>query len=140
MSRKIQLPMHLLAPESGFEKAKTLRRNATGTEQLLCNELRRGQLDGLKFRRQHPIGPYIADFYCHASQLVIELDGLVHEQTEQQAYDRNRDDWMMEYGLKVLRFANTDVEQNIDEVKEKILQITKLPHGCGRPSPGPLSC
>jgi len=82
--------------------AQTLRRKMTDSERRLWSRLRDQQL-GVKFRRQHPLGQYIADFACLSPKLIIELDGSQHAQ--QQAYDRQRDDFFKEQGFAVLRFA-----------------------------------
>ena len=70
-----------------FEKAKALRMRETKSEKILWDKLKNNQLDGLKFRRQHPISLYIADFYCHKFKLIIELDGKYHEEKEQKIID-----------------------------------------------------
>ena len=92
-------------------------------EKIFWEVVRGGRFDGLKFRRQHPVGPFIADFYYHQYKLVIELDGSVHDEAEQQAYDQNRDTWMIEYGLTVLRFTNQEVTNEIESVKQRIRQV-----------------
>lgn len=93
-----------------FSKQKTeLRNNATSAEEALWLLLKGRQLQGRKFRRQHSIGPYIADFYCPEEQLIIELDGEYHNNTEQKEYDRNRDEYLSCLGLIVLRVTNNMV-------------------------------
>ena len=87
-------------------------------EGLLWHYLRRRQLGGHKFRRQHPVGPYVADFACLARRLVIELDGGQH--MEQLAYDRARDEYLRERGFRVLRFWNDDVMRRMDDVLDAI--------------------
>ena len=100
------------------EPSKTLARGMrvapTAVERLLWRHLRGGQLGGHHFRRQQPIGPYIADFYCAAGKVVVEVDGAVHEQ--QAEYDRERDAYLADHGLRVLRFANDDVLHALDHV------------------------
>ncbi|HWH78357.1 MAG TPA: endonuclease domain-containing protein [Candidatus Binatus sp.] len=103
--------------------ARTLRHNATDAEKLLWRRIRSWQLDGLKFRRQQPLGNYIVDFACMAKKVVIELDGGHH--AEQSDYDAKRDAWLCEQGFTVLRFWNHDVLENIESVAEKIYQIMK---------------
>lgn len=115
--------MHIMAPGKGFEHGRALRQQQTETEKLFWEVVRSGRLEGLKFRRQHPIGPFIADFYCHEHKLVVELDGSVHDEAEQKAYDENRDYWMTEYGLTVLRFTNESVIDDLDTVKQQIRQL-----------------
>ncbi|HEV2608889.1 MAG TPA: endonuclease domain-containing protein [Noviherbaspirillum sp.] len=94
--------------------ARTLRTNLTLAEQRLWNALRSKQLHGHRFRRQHPIHPYIADFACIEKMLVIELDGGQHQERIQ--YDENRTAFMQTQGWQVLRFWNNDVSQNFDGV------------------------
>jgi len=90
----------------------------TPAEERLWNALRRKQLDGLKFRAQHPVEHYILDFYCHECKLVVELDGSVHETTAE--YDEARTSFLNAHGLKVVRFANSAVEQDLSAVLEQI--------------------
>jgi len=75
-------------------------------------------MGGLRFRRQHPIGPYIADFYCAARKLVIELDGLTHD--DRAAYDAARTHDLRQRGLRVIRFTNDEVVHNVDDVLFRI--------------------
>ena len=89
-----------------FSKAKSLRNNSTQSESRIWL-LIKYRYKNFKFRRKHPMGPYIADFYCHKLKLVIELDGKHHfENTNQIAYDKQRDDDMTKWGIKVLRYPN----------------------------------
>ena len=108
------------APSSSIEKAKALRMRETKSEKILWDKLKNNQLDGLKFRRQHPISLYIADFYCHKFKLIIELDGKYHEEKEQKIKDQERDEVLKLNGLNILRFKNEEVEKNIDNVLIKI--------------------
>lgn len=87
-------------------------------ERKLWSVLRAKKLKGLKFRRQHGIGPYIVDFYCHELKLIIEVDGSSHDETEQ--YDSNREEFLMAQGFNILRFTNKDVLHNLAGVIEKI--------------------
>ena len=111
-----------------FEYAKRLRETPTKAESLLWNMLNKKQL-GSKFRRQHPIYKYIADFYCHELKLVIEVDGDYHN--EQKEYDKYRSNDLIEFGIKVIRFTNEQVENQISNVilkiKEAISQLTPNP-------------
>lgn len=116
--------MHFTASEQGFVNARSLRQTQTDTEKLFWEVVRGGWLEGLKFRRQHPTGPFIADFYCHHYKLVIGLDGSVHDEAEQKEYDQNRDEWMIEYGLTVLRFPNEAIANDIESVKQRIREKT----------------
>ena len=91
----------------------------TPAEQILWKHLRGRRLHGLKFRRQHPLGRFIADFYCAEHRLVIELDGDIHR--DQQEYDEARTDTLRNYGYRVLRFSNEAVFQRLDKVLEAIV-------------------
>lgn len=108
-------------------RARELRKDPTDAERLLWRRLRYWQLDGCKFRRQQPLGPYIVDFVCLQRRLVIELDGGQH--AEESDHDTLRDDWLRSQSFTVLRFWNNDVIQNTDAVVEKILeQIQSTPY------------
>jgi very-short-patch-repair endonuclease len=86
--------------------ARTLRRNMTTAETQLWRMLRDRRLDDLKFRRQAPIGRYVADFVCEERKLIIELDGAPHDDPVQQAHDAARDEWLRAEGYIVLRMGN----------------------------------
>ena len=101
-----------------IERVKELREKQTETEEIFWELLRNKRFNGLKFRRQHQIGHYIADFYCHSEKLIIELDGEVHN-TETQK-DAKRDKALKSLGNTVLRFKNKDLLNNIQEVLQKI--------------------
>ena len=94
--------------------AKALRKRLTDTERLLWRHLRAKQLEGLKFRRQEPIGRYIVDFVCHEKRIVIEVDGGQHSTDKNR--DAERDKWLNKQGYKVLRFWNNEVLKNIQGV------------------------
>ena len=96
-----------------------MREHATPTERMLWQRIRNNQL-GVKFRRQHPIGNYIADFYCHKFKLVIELDGKYHNRDNQKKADSLRDMDMKVLGIKVLRFDDDDVVNDLETVITKI--------------------
>ena len=105
------------------ERARQLRKNPTDAERLLWRKLRFWQLDGLKFRRQQPLGRYIVVFICLEKRLVIEVDGGQH--SEQVAYDVERDIWLRDQGFNVLRFWNYDVLKNIDGVVDVIVKTLR---------------
>ena len=99
-----------------FEFSKVLRKTATETEDVLWQSLRRKQLNGFKFRRQHPLDKYIADFYCHDAQLVVEVDGEIHNTEENKEYDKGRSYELKELGITVIRFTNEEVTENLNMV------------------------
>ncbi|NSL55645.1 endonuclease domain-containing protein [Uliginosibacterium aquaticum] len=101
-----------------LENAKALRTHMTDAEQRLWYYLRGHRFQGLKFRRQKPMGPYIVDFVCIERRLVIELDGGQH--ADAQACDAARDAWLAAQGYRVLRFWNHEVTQELAAVLEKI--------------------
>ncbi|MEA3345439.1 MAG: endonuclease domain-containing protein, partial [Chloroflexota bacterium] len=96
------------------ERARQLRREMTPAERILWDRLRNRQFLGLKFRRQHPLGRFIADFYCAEHRLVIELDGDIHR--DHREYDQVRTEVLQDHGYQVLRFSNDAVLQFPDEV------------------------
>lgn len=102
------------------ELARDLRRTQTTAEALLWQLLRKKQLLGFKFRRQHQFGNYIADFYCFEAQLVVECDGSVHEPNESWHHDQDRDAYMISQGLHVLRFTNDRILNDTERVLEEI--------------------
>jgi very-short-patch-repair endonuclease len=110
--------------ETTRDRAIDLRKQATQPEKLLWSILRDRQLDGLKFRRQHPIEPYIVDFYCAEAQLVIELDGESHNGRE--SYDQQRSTYLAKLGLNVMRITNDEVMTNLDGVAEGISRVARL--------------
>ena len=100
------------------ERARKLRRNETDVERRLWHRLRNGQVCDAQFRRQHPAGRYVLDFYCPALALAVELDGGQHAETGM--HDRERDEWLKRKGVMVLRFWNSDITENLDGVLEVI--------------------
>ncbi|MCP5093935.1 MAG: endonuclease domain-containing protein [Chloroflexi bacterium] len=101
-----------------LQRAREMRRMPTEPERRLWQKLRRKQLAGYKFRRQHPIGRFIVDFYCHQARLVVEVDGGSH--TDQAAYDAARTAWLATQEIRVIRFSNQAVMQNMDDVLQTI--------------------
>jgi very-short-patch-repair endonuclease len=106
-----------------FTKAKELRKSMTEAEGILWKHLRNNRLSGLKFRRQHPLDIFIADFYCHKKRLIIELDGGIHDTFEQKEYDEGRTFELESKGYKILRFKNEEVINNIDGVLARIKDL-----------------
>ncbi len=103
--------------------AKQLRRRMTDAETILWSRLRRHVVLGLLFRRQHPIGPYIADFACVGADLVVEVDGATHSTDADIAHDRRRDVYMAARGWRIVRVTNEDVYQNLDGVLDAIFAM-----------------
>lgn len=106
-----------------FANAKHLRKNMTDAEIFLWMYLKNG-IEGLKFRRQHPIGVYIADFYCHKVKLIIEADGSIHNRIEIIEKDQQKEKDLKDWGYNIIRFTNKQILSNtdfvIDKIKEKI--------------------
>jgi len=98
--------------------AKTMRREMTPEESILWNRLRGNRCGGLHFRRQQVIDGFIADFYCHAVGLIVEVDGSIHEQ--QADYDLSRDRILSARGLRVIRFANDRIHEDLENVLAEI--------------------
>jgi len=93
-------------------------------EVLLWKRLQRDQLAGLRFRRQHPIGDYILDFYCDSAKLAVEVDGYSHDVADRPARDERRDQWLEEQGVRTLRIAARDVLKAMEDVLATILAAT----------------
>ena len=106
-----------------FERAKLLRENMTEAELKLWECLKEKKLLNLRFRPQHPIDIFIADFYCHPLKLVVEIDGGIHMPETNKAYDVGREAELDRWGLKVVRFTNQEVLNNLDQVLRKLEKI-----------------
>jgi len=107
-------------------RARQLRRNPTEVERLLRQRLRFWQVGGFKFRRQQPLGNYIADFVCLEGRLIVEIDGGQH--ADQKDYDKKRDAWLRDQDFIVLRFWNCDILENMDGVLHPIRdKLTSAP-------------
>jgi very-short-patch-repair endonuclease len=102
-------------------RRRELRVNQTDAEKKLWEFLRNRKLGGFKFNRQHSIGPYILDFYCPKARIGIELDGSIHTENESILYDKNRESVLQTSNVKMIRFWNDEVENDMEEVLEKIL-------------------
>ena len=103
-----------------FSFARENRKNPTPAEDLLWRNLKDRKLANKKFRRQHPIDKFIADFYCHECKLIIEIDGEYHNDSEQQEYDMGRVYELSELEVKVIRFTNEEVLKEMEVVLAKI--------------------
>ena len=102
-------------------RARALRKRLTDAEVILWSRLRRGAADGLHFRKQHPIGPYIVDFACTQTHLVVEVDGDTHSTDAELENDRKRERYLNSHGWRVFRVTNEDVYKRLDMVIEGIL-------------------
>jgi len=116
------MPHWPTVPQEHWERASKMRRDATNAERVLWQALRRDQL-GVTFRRQHPIGPYIANLVCMESNSIIELDGGGHCEPDQIEYDQTRDEYLKSRGFRVYRISNHDVLTNLDGTTKEILQL-----------------
>ena len=101
---------------SPIARARSLRREMALPEILLWSELRGGRLGGLKFRRQHPFGPYVLDFYCAEKRLAVEVYGRVHETEDHPERDQIRDQRLAERGVTTLRIPASEVLRSVDDV------------------------
>ena len=108
------------------QRRKDLRNNATPQEIILWFRLKNPNI-GHKFQRQHSIGPYITGFYCPGIRLIIELDGIGHNDKEAKLYDADRTHYFDALNLRVIRFWNNEVDTNIEEVLEKIKKCLDSP-------------
>jgi len=118
---KLETSMHFDAAPKLFEFARKNRENPTEAEGVLWEEIRNNRLANHKFRRQHPVGNYIADFYCHAKRLVIEIDGAYHLTPEQKQYDEFRTSALNQLGIREIRFSNDAVLKNCSGVLGAIM-------------------
>ena len=103
-----------------FENANHLRKELTEAEDILWQHLRNRKLEGIKFRRQHPMNQFILDFYANEKNLAIELDGGIHEKAEVKEYDKNRTFELNRMGIKVVRFKNEEVVNDVQRVMNEI--------------------
>lgn len=120
-------------------RARDLRHRSTDAERSLWNALRNRRVEGHKFRRQHPIGPYIADFVCLEARLVVELDGGQHYTHEGRLADARRTRYLEVMGFDVLRFSDRDVLLEQEAVMSVVLErLAKRVVACAHPHPNPL--
>ncbi len=102
------------------ERARNLRKDMSDAEWKLWQRLRGGQIEGFRFRRQHPIGVFIADFVCLEKCLIIEVDGAQHAEPAQVVHDAKRTQWLEARGYQVLRFWSNEIAENLDGVIDAI--------------------
>jgi very-short-patch-repair endonuclease len=119
--KELDKTMYFRTKPDTLEAARILRKNMTNYEKLIWKRLKGKQMCGLRFRRQHPIDIFIVDFYCHEVRLVVEIDGKIHDQQEE--YDDGRSSEMEKFGIRVIRFTNSEVEKNIEGVINKIKKV-----------------
>ena len=128
------------APNKTFNRARALRRAMSLPEVVLWQALRKERLAGLRFRRQHPMRPYILDFYCPAARLAVEVDGFAHDTAAQFRHDERQEAWLAQQGVRVLRFRATDVlrDESLEGVLAEIEQAAApAPSGAPRAPPPP---
>ena len=106
-------------------KSRELRKEMTESEKMFWNIVRNRGVNNHKFRRQQIIDGFIVDFYCDELDLVVEIDGSVHDKKEQKDWDRDRDKILMQRGLNILRITNEDVKLNMDKIMIKISDYEK---------------
>ena len=105
------------------DRAKTLRRTMSLPEVLLWKAIKGGAIDRLQFRRQHPIGPYVLDFYCAKANLAAEIDGMSHDMGDRPSRDEHRDAWLKKHGVTVMRIAARELMQSVDETADAIVRL-----------------
>jgi len=105
----------------------------TDAETIIWRHLKKG-INGLKFRRQHPIGLYIADFFCHKARLIIEVDGLIHSKPEIKEVDESRQKELESWGYTIIRFTNEQVMKNAEEVINIIIENISNINNTGKES------
>ncbi len=127
MPRNNRRQTHRLASRKMIESARELRRNPTRAEALLWSRVRRKALGGFRFRRQHPVGPYIVDFFCNEANLVVELDGEIHFDPPIRHRDLSRARDLEAHGLKVLRLGNRQVIEDtagaLEIIRRTLIEI-----------------
>ena len=121
---ELEKQMYFGAIPSTFQKATHLRNKMTHEENVLWERLKGKQICGVRFRRQHPINTFIADFYCHKAKLVVEIDGKIHLQNKE--YDIERTKIINNFDIKIIRFKNEDVLSNTNEVVKQISDTVKI--------------
>ena len=123
----VSMSLFLGASPYTFNFARFLRHNMTDAEKRLWEVIRNRKVKNAKFRRQHPLLNYIADFYCHEAKLVIELDGSIHYVPDQIDYDGKRTEHLDQYGIRILRFSNREVFNDLDKVVARITEALEPP-------------
>ena len=101
-------------------RARKLRKNMTKAEKKLWSHIRKKQIKGIQFLRQRPIGNYVVDFYASEADFIVEVDGGQHYQDEEKEYNQRRDDYLQGLGLRICRYTNYEVLENVESVVEEI--------------------
>ena len=112
------------ATANSMRASRRLRRSMSPPEAILWSRLK-GSPGGIRFRRQYAVGPYVADFYCPAAKLIIEVDGAIHDHSADR--DSRRDAWMAENGLRVIRIFASDVLRDVEAVADGLLRLCAQP-------------
>ena len=120
------------APDQTHRLARTLRSTMSLPETLLWVRLRRRDTDRPTFRRQHPVGPYVLDFYCAAARLCIEVDGASHSMGDRPQRDERRDAWLLAQGIEVVRIAASSVLDDPESVTDWVRDLARERHGMNR--------
>jgi very-short-patch-repair endonuclease len=105
--------------------ARHFRKQMTHAEVLLWLGLKGHSREGFTFRRQHPVGPYIADFYCAKAKLVIEVDGQIHERDDRPQHDAVRDRWLAKQGIETMRISAADIMADANDVSDGIVRYVR---------------
>jgi very-short-patch-repair endonuclease len=120
-------PIYFGAKPEILQVAAELRKNMTPAEKVLWERLRNRQVGGFRFRRQHPIYEVVVDFFCYEAMLVVEVDGSVHDDSQQQERDKERTKILNNFGLREVRFRNEEVINYTDSVIHQIEQVLTNP-------------
>jgi very-short-patch-repair endonuclease len=111
------------APKQTIGNARSLRRKLSVPEARLWSRLRRREFGKPVFRRQHPLGPYVLDFYCAKAHLAVELDGMSHDMGNQPARDIRRDVWLARHGITVMRVPVSELPREMDQAADAIVRM-----------------
>jgi len=115
-------------PSELLRNARRLRKNQTDAERVMWEALRNRKLNNWKFRRQHPISKgFILDFYCAETKVAVELDGTHHKSKGQKEYDKDRAEFLKDYGIRIIRIPNEEVLNSIENVLQQIITFTNSP-------------
>jgi very-short-patch-repair endonuclease len=119
-------PFYFGAKPEILKIAWELRKNMTMQEKILWERLSNKKLKGVRFRRQHPVSEFVVDFFCYEAMLAIEVDGDIHKEPYQMERDKERTNSLLRLGIKVIRFSNTEIKNDIEKVIVKINQELRI--------------